>query len=621
MGFYWANKFPPTVLFLTFLFSSHFLFAKDLPSFGRYVGVVRYRQLNKVEGIEPIRDQLAKLDFVVVKHEGNLFKLLAILTLHFGDFLSREYISINFNDVTYDTLTDKMVLADSDQFFEVSDVSLENQTLVGKITLPPDIQDVEASLILGSDKPFTPQFPLVPQLAGEYFGRCFDRDQTISITTSRWIGMGGPGAGLYGIYKIYGLRGQPNADIEGMGYCIDFVTRKRRPCISEVYTGGDFNFYSSLLSLTNAIATLECKVNANGLFCDPCVFNRVYKPWTKSPACFIDGEPLPVYTPPQSRCDYMKVAHANSGHEAVGDLLSDESTGVYVGHLHHEFTDEYQKLTIQVRTSKVFVSNGARSVKLTVTANLSFIGNPRDTLHYRFPEQTLPADQSQLVLHNRETNAILQITSMKKGVISGHWFARSFGRVGVFEVYRDKQCPTPPKLPISTLMGNYGGRILKLRIKTNTLNANQGPDPYPGEEYRIHTTRPVDAQSDRDGSYTSRAECEGDLVNQKALFTQETGLEPVTAFCYSGIRLQSHAWVFRIDGFGKPKKKMMLYEELIPPSWSTERIQIQSRDYVAAMKKHGFAISRAFISRDFDERLHIQIRYYGNAPVTFRRQK
>jgi len=60
-------------------------------TFERFIGVLRHEKIQ--------RDQLAKLDFILARSDENKLEMSAILTLHFGDFESREYISYHFHKV------------------------------------------------------------------------------------------------------------------------------------------------------------------------------------------------------------------------------------------------------------------------------------------------------------------------------------------------------------------------------------------------------------------------------------------------------------------------------------------------------------------------------------------
>ncbi len=76
-------------------------FGKEEPAFGRYIGVLKHEKLGK--------EQLAKLDFIVSRTSENELELKAILTLHFGDFKSGEYVSYHYDKVRYNVLTGSMV--------------------------------------------------------------------------------------------------------------------------------------------------------------------------------------------------------------------------------------------------------------------------------------------------------------------------------------------------------------------------------------------------------------------------------------------------------------------------------------------------------------------------------
>lgn len=86
------------------LFNSIALSAQVHPgvsAFGRYVGTLKHERLNV--------EQLAKIDLVVARSSNNQVEIKAVLTLHFGDFKSGEYISYHFDNVIYDILSGTLV--------------------------------------------------------------------------------------------------------------------------------------------------------------------------------------------------------------------------------------------------------------------------------------------------------------------------------------------------------------------------------------------------------------------------------------------------------------------------------------------------------------------------------
>src|SRR5207248_525111 len=75
--------------------------------FGRYTGTLRNDKLQK--------EQLARLEFVTAEEGGFLTQLMAVLTLHFGDFTTGEYVTYHFDNVRFNAVTQQLVFDQPDQ--------------------------------------------------------------------------------------------------------------------------------------------------------------------------------------------------------------------------------------------------------------------------------------------------------------------------------------------------------------------------------------------------------------------------------------------------------------------------------------------------------------------------
>ncbi len=404
------------------------------PVFGRYVGTLRHESMK--------RDQLAKIDFVVSREEGNTILLKAILTLHFGDFKSGDYVAYHFDNVRFNLLTQTFIFDQSDQPI----------TLVGKQTAPneftgelrSDYSGETGQLYLRSDKPANPTLPLIETLWGEYRGKCNSKvegpstDTIVQLYTYRSSEGAGQVGDPFRAYKINGFIGEYSADV-----CLS----GGRECIRGNIKSGSYNFFENRLFLFNNYQNLSCTTESKGLNCDGCEPLLRVSEETKGPRAFIPPSPPSMF--------------GNTEPSDSTALTSDVSSlqGKYRGYLHHEFLDRYQTGSLSILTYQAPGETGAPATLRMSALGTLYFGDEKssEAISYRFKERAYPNPlvSTQFVFSQEESgvDAVLQVTSLGKGVVKGIWFSRLFGRVGSFEFRKEDavKLPTGSKLmePIS----------------------------------------------------------------------------------------------------------------------------------------------------------------------------
>ncbi len=398
--------------------------ANAAPVFGRYVGVLRHDNIK--------RDQLAKLDFIVSREEGNNILLKAVLTLHFGDFKNSDYVAYHFDNVRFNLLTQIFIFDQADQ----------PVTLIGKQTAPNEFTGEFRSayggemgqVYLRSDKPADPKAPLMETIWGEYRGKCESKvggartDTIVQVYTYRSTEGASQVGNPFRAYKIKGFIGE---------YSAQGCLSGGRECVWGNIKSGSYNFFENQLLLFNNYKNLTCSMEEDGLNCVGCEKLLRASDETKGPRTFI---------PPTSSSVFGSAEPTESA-----ALTSDATSiqGKYRGYLHHEFLDRYQTGNLSILTYQAPGETGTpTSLRMSAIGKLNF-GNEKsgEAISYRFQERTYPNPliSPQFVFSQAEADvdAILQITSLGKGVVKGIWFSRLFGRVGRFEFRKDGSLKLP----------------------------------------------------------------------------------------------------------------------------------------------------------------------------------
>lgn len=403
-------------------------------SFGRYVGTLKYAN-QKVE-------QLAKIDFAVSKSSTNILELKAVLTLHFGDFQSGEYVSYHFDNVIYDILNGSLVFDNAKEGVIVITKKFANGILEADVS--SNAMGPIGTVVLKLDGSSNPKLPLIEPVAGEYRGKCSGKATVLQLHTMRSTEDSSRVGNAFGSYDIRGQIGRND-----MAGC-----PANKFCMWSAITGGSYDFFSRRIKIVGNLGSWECKTDEKGFTCDDgCRFNRVS-----------DENKSRIFTPPQA----PKAFDTTPG----GALSSVQ--GTYTGFIHHEYLDRFQPAEISVDTYQSF-EEGVRTLKLSASARVFFETGTSfaESISYKFLPRDFPNPIffSPFVLERLQddVDAFLKITSMRDGVLRGEWYSLIFGRVGTFEVRKPEagtvELPANAK-KLTSITGSYDENWWKLEIQS-----------------------------------------------------------------------------------------------------------------------------------------------------------
>jgi len=428
--------------------------------FGRYTGILKHEAIK--------RDQLAKLELIASREEGNTLFLKAILTLHFGDFANKEYVAYHFDDVRFNLLTQTFVFDQPDQPVTLVTKQLSGNRIEGEFR--SSYSGNIGKVLLSSDKPIKPDYPLVEPVWGEYRGLCESKvsgeqsETVVQLYTYRSSEGAGQVGNPFRAYKIKGFVGENTGS--------ECLSGGSRMCVWGNVRTGAYNFFKNQLQIFSNYKNLNCTTEANGIRCNGCELLKRVSGETKEPRML---EPLlskSVFEPPAETITAL-----------VGDMESIQ--GEYTGYVHHEYLNKYQLGSLNILTYQVPSGPGSpATLRMSAMASLYFGSEPDlEAISYRFNERSYPnplaAPQFVFTQPNADVDAILQITSLGKGVVKGIWFSQVFGRVGSFEFYK----AGAPKLPaeatgFETISGPFQGSLWDVNVMVGlgtSLPGNENP--------------------------------------------------------------------------------------------------------------------------------------------------
>ncbi len=411
--------------------------------FGQYTGVFQ----NDVTA----KEQVAKLDFIVSKQETNNLRLMAILSVYFGDFSSQEYVTYHFDNVNYNILTGALVFDQPDQETTVVVDKFSGGVLDGR--LRSNVAGNIGKLILKAGPTVTTTRPLVQPLWGEYKGMCNGYNTTIQVQTSRSSADTSRVGDPFGTYDITAQLAQ-----DDLG-CGD----ESSTCVWHTYSSGTYNFFKGTLNLYGNPNDQECKVTDTGLVCNGCDLRRVSKEAAVGNV-FSLATTAPFWPPtPEPARDSPAVG---------GDVASIQ--GEYKGYIHHERLNVYQPASFNIVTYQQTGADSSNQLRLSAVGSIYFGDHGSDeSIAYRFNERSYPLLSPQIVFErlDGDTDAIVQVTKIAGGEITGIWYSMLYGRVGTFTMKKDGLPTLPAGAQLmKKISGRYDSRDWDLTLRVAREN-------------------------------------------------------------------------------------------------------------------------------------------------------
>lgn len=404
-------------------------------------------------------------------------RLTFLFRLGLGGYLSPEYETEMFQDVQYDGDQGLLTLDEPRNELRINAVvySTPYSHMEGTVFFRSASISAELYLKYQTDEPNEGEGegegieppPFVPTLAGQYEGVCGSEKAVLQIETAKGLTseLPVPSTGLHH-YLITGTMGVENGlcSVNPPGNSKGNSIARPNWCVDHSYTSASYDFVQGKLYLSGTLDTDECTRDRDTFICrmrflpkdsenrslaeETCRFRKVRQliaPFVAYPrryhvaATAEQKKPLPPVNPPASK-----------------ELVL-AARGVFHGYLHHDGTDRYQPLRLDVNatTSSDNPMHNPNNVFVSVSALFSFGREiSGEYWAHQFDRQTLNIVAG-YTLMSAESDTFLQITEWTQGFISGVWYSKAFGRVGTFEVAKDSKLPTLP-LAAKTVAGIGG---------------------------------------------------------------------------------------------------------------------------------------------------------------------
>lgn len=438
--------------------------------FDRYTGVLSQSEIEQ--------DQLVKLDFIVDRQSSQEFKLIAVLSLYFGDFESNEYVTYHFDNVVYNVLTGTLVFDQPDQDLSLIVDNFAQGRLTGQ--LRSSVAGAVGRIELAQNTKANPSRPLVQPLWGEYRGSCDDIGTVLQIQTSRTSGdstrMGNP----FGTFETTAQL----AEVTPTG-CGGNPTL----CVMRTYDTGSYNFFSGQLDLIGRSRNLNCTVKTDGLDCNSCILKR-----TSGEGVSAGPKDFRIFNG-----GFSQTPSAGRSEPATS-ATDTQLSGEYKGYLFHEKLGIYQAVSLDLATYQAPGSQGGQALFVSA-ASVAYFGDheSNEFVSQRFNQKEFPLLSPQIVLErlDGDVDTVIQITQLGNGKARGVWYSILFGRVGTFELNKTGLPVIPTDAVVmGPLSGFYDGQDnwkLELRVIRDSTPVNTVNPFYPLNfkgAFRLHQITP-----------------------------------------------------------------------------------------------------------------------------------
>ena len=394
-----------------------------------------------------------------------------------GGFLSPEYFSqyygtVNYDfdhgNVTLDTAENDLVMAlkveHVGSFVVLRGSVFSRSTAVSGNLVMKYLTDEPDDGGSPGDDPTIDPAPFASPLTGQYEGKCGNDDAVFQIETARGLGDELPDARFPGLkgYKFNARLGFDDAAL----CSTDGIARPgvRNWCTVRSYSSGEFNIANGSLLLGGSGGTPECVLRDGLLQCNVRV--------TENPvACSLrqvgpqqpsDFHPFPRLFSVASTADQRRDLPPPS--PPSSSALLQALNGMYAGFLHHESTDRYQPVRLNVLASV--------STENPHNPNMVYISGAT-VLHFNEPTALQPLIWSQrferkafyvragFTLDDHSSDSFIQIDAWKQGLITGTLYSRQFGRVGTIQLVKGSMPALDSRAKtIVSPIGTFSGPIV-----------------------------------------------------------------------------------------------------------------------------------------------------------------
>jgi hypothetical protein len=376
------------------------------PSTGRYVGFAKPEQ---------VAAKLATVMHLVRLGEvSGVVHYRAILRFAAGNLGGPDDGSVYVSDLSYNRSNARFDWAGLPTGIALTKIQATPGAFSGTLTSATDKASVDFAVHLdrssGSDESSDPTLPLLPAATASYSGICPDHVSGLQVESSRWRNETGA---LFGGVVLTGRLLQA-----GAGVCSN-----DQPCLKKAYNTGTYDPLNGSIVLGLGPDKLVCSVLKDQLRCGECLLSAA----AISPYGVLEG-------PHGDTGGYARTQHLA---KSPSSTTPAHLPGTFYGYLHHELTDTYQLIALNLQVERALQAAAAHPVatKLQVSGVASAYfgeGDSSELIAYRF--NPLSWSGTGPLLLDGDGEVFVVIDEWDDSRIVGTWYSKTRGRIGSIEL-------------------------------------------------------------------------------------------------------------------------------------------------------------------------------------------
>ena len=376
------------------------------PSTGRYLGFAKP---------ERVAAKLATvMDLVRLGEDSGVVHYRAILRFAAGSLGGPDYGSVYVSDLSYNRASARFDWAGLPPGIVLTKIQATPGTFSGTLTSATDKASVDFAVHLdrasGADESSDPALPLLPAATASYAGICPDHVSGLQVESSRWRNETGA---LFGGVVLTGRLLQTGAE----------VCSNDQPCLKKAYTTGTYDPLNGNMVLGLGADKLVCAVLKDQLRCGDCLFSA----GAISPYGIVEGPHADVG-------GYPRTEHLA---KLPSPTVPAHLPGSFYGYLHHELTDTYQLVALNLQVERALQAAAANPVaaklRLSGVASAYFgEGDSSELIAYRF--NPVAWSGTEPLLLDGEGEVFVVIDHWDDARIVGTWYSKTHGRIGTIEL-------------------------------------------------------------------------------------------------------------------------------------------------------------------------------------------
>ncbi len=376
------------------------------PPTGRYVGRAKPAQV--------AAKLAAVMHLVRLGEVSGVVHYRAILRFAAGSLGGPDYGSVYVSDLSYNRASTRFDWAGLPAGIVLTNIQATPGAFSGTLTSAPDNASVDFAVRLdrssGSGESTDPALPLLPAATASYSGICPGHISGLQVESSRWRNETGA---LFGGVVLTGRLLQAGAE----------VCSNDQPCLKKAYTSGTYDPLNGNIVLGLGADKLVCSVLKDQLRCGECLLS--------AGAISSYG----VFAGPSG--DVVSYARTEHLAKSPSSTAPAHLPGTFYGYLHHELTDTYQLVALNLQVERALQAAAgnpvAAKLQLSGVASAYFgEGDSSELIAYRF--NPLAWSGTGPLLLDGDGEVFVVIDDWDDARIVGTWYSKTHGRIGTMEL-------------------------------------------------------------------------------------------------------------------------------------------------------------------------------------------